>query len=188
MGDARGVGHIACLVMVPSDGLGSPTRPEEPPTFVPYSTAVRVESSDDPDAIASVRSADLGRAEHRPFRIVPRCGQVPEYVSESPSKETWNVLQDDVAGSSQQNASDDGGPQVPWVIGAEAPADDAEWLAGKSRGDDVAWGGSECPGIVMDRDLRVADPEDMSAKGIDLAELDGSHPRPFEAEVEETDA
>jgi hypothetical protein len=34
-----------------------------------------------------------------PFRVIPEAGQVCEYVSHSPSKETRDVLHEDVPGS-----------------------------------------------------------------------------------------
>jgi hypothetical protein len=130
----------------------------------------------------------LVRAEHRPFRIEPCCGQGPENVSESSSKEPWYVLQDDVAGSYQANASSDGRPEVPGVIGSETPSCDAERLAWESGGDDVAPDGLNSPDVGVDGDAGVSDVEDALAVGVAFAELDGAHPRPFEAEVEESDA
>jgi hypothetical protein len=55
--------------------------------------------SNDPEAGALVRSSNIGRAKHSPFRIEPLVGQVSENGVESESKVSCDVLQDDVAGS-----------------------------------------------------------------------------------------
>lgn len=174
--------------MCPSEGLGSPTRPEEPPVFVPYSDAVGV-GSNEPPPETEVRGSDLRCRESRPVRIEPCCGQVPENVSdESPSNETWNVLQDDVTGSSQQNGSGDGGPEPTGIFGAEAESGDAGGLAGKPGSDDIASCGGDGVRVTVDRDAGEPLREDALAVAVELAELHGPVPGPFEAEVEEPDA
>jgi hypothetical protein len=54
---------------------------------------------DDPDAVAPVRGADGGSGHTVPDRIIPERGQAPENRSHSPTKQSWDVLHDDDAGS-----------------------------------------------------------------------------------------
>jgi hypothetical protein len=169
---AVGVGNVSALftaVASPSDGRASPILPEEPPLFVPYSAAVGVGSSDDPDAASEVRGADVGRTEHRPFRIEPCIGQVSEYVSESPVNETWNVLQDDVPWSRHAYCSDDGGPEVAVVVGAESFPGETEWLAGESCCDDIALLRGNGPCVRVDRYAGEPFREDLLRELVDLA-------------------
>jgi len=46
-----------------------------------------------------MRGTDEARRNAVPLRVIPEGGQVSEYVSHSPSKETRDVLHEDVAGS-----------------------------------------------------------------------------------------
>ena len=50
-----------------------------------------------------MRSANLGRLEHRPFRIVPEPGQAPENDVESSNSDRCDILQEDVFGSYTAN-------------------------------------------------------------------------------------
>ena len=52
-----------------------------------------------PDAVTAVRGADGGRGYAIPFRVIPARGQVSDHVSKSPSKQTCDVLHEDVARS-----------------------------------------------------------------------------------------
>jgi hypothetical protein len=42
---------------------------------------------------------DEARGYAIPFRVIPEAGQVSEYVSHSPLKETWHVLHEHEPGS-----------------------------------------------------------------------------------------
>jgi hypothetical protein len=53
----------------------------------------------DEDPVTEMRGTDGCRRDAVPFTVVPARGQVSEYVAHSSSKETWNVLHEDVAGS-----------------------------------------------------------------------------------------
>jgi hypothetical protein len=53
----------------------------------------------DPHALSLVRSTNVGSAYAFPFRVIPERGQVSENIGHSPSKEAWNILQHDPAGS-----------------------------------------------------------------------------------------
>jgi hypothetical protein len=50
-----------------------------------------------------------------PLRIHPQRGQVTEHVAESGSKESWDVLHDDVVGSKLANESRELRPQPSFV-------------------------------------------------------------------------
>jgi hypothetical protein len=74
-------------------------RVGEPPCVA--SDAVGV--GKDEDALSLVRSADVGSANATPRRVIPQRGQVSQDLgkrsSSVDSKETWDVLQERVAGS-----------------------------------------------------------------------------------------
>ena len=60
-----------------------------------------------PDPISPVRGTKGTRRQTIPFRIVPALGQVSENTSHvRVSKQTWNVLHEDVSGSKCANGSD----------------------------------------------------------------------------------
>jgi hypothetical protein len=50
----------------------------------------------DPDAVSPVGGSDIRGAYAAPFNSHPHRGQVPEYSLHSSSKESWDVLHDDV--------------------------------------------------------------------------------------------
>ena len=58
-----------------------------------------------PDPVASVRRTNGGSWYAVPFRIVPERGQVAENSLNSPSKQSCDVLHEDVAGSYLANNS-----------------------------------------------------------------------------------
>jgi len=135
-----------------------------------------------------VKGSRLPRSEHRPLRIEPEDGQAPQNVSKSERSDTWNVFQEDVAGSSQANCSLDGRPQPPVVVLPCSPAGDADGLAGEPGCDEVARLGLDGPCVVVDGGVREPLLEDPSTPRVDFADLHGSHSGPFEAEVDEADA
>ncbi len=51
------------------------------------------------DAVANMGGTDEGRRYAVPLRVIPEAGQVSEYVSHSPSKETRDVFHEDEPGS-----------------------------------------------------------------------------------------
>ena len=86
---AVGVGQVPVRAMVSSDG-----RTDAPGLGLwlePKRLAAGVGNHEDP--ITSVRGAEGGRGYAIPLRVIPDRGQVPEYVSDSPAKETRYVLQ-----------------------------------------------------------------------------------------------
>jgi hypothetical protein len=91
----RGVGHSPVRAIVSSDGRTA--APGLGDWFVPYGLALGVGHDEDP--VTSVRGADGGSGYAVPLRVIPARGQVAEYVSHSPSKETRHVLQQHPVGS-----------------------------------------------------------------------------------------
>jgi hypothetical protein len=91
----------------------------------------------DENPLAAVAGSDLGRADTAPFRIEPDFGQVSENLSQSGSKQTWDVLQKDVSRSHVANDANDVGPDPPLVLGALALPGNGEWLAREARSDDI---------------------------------------------------
>jgi hypothetical protein len=73
-----------------------------------------------------------GRWEAIPFCIVPEQGQVPEYVSHSPLKQTWRVLQQDESRSKNTEKPRHFRPEPTRIGGAESPAGGTGGLAGES--------------------------------------------------------
>ena len=63
--------------------------------------------------------ADSCRAEHAPFRIEPEIGQLSKYTSDIPSKQTWDVLQEDESGFHLANDASDMRPGIAFVVGGE---------------------------------------------------------------------
>jgi hypothetical protein len=53
----------------------------------------------DEDPLALMGGTDIGRSYSTPLRIEPERGKVPENGVHAPSKETADVLHEDVAGS-----------------------------------------------------------------------------------------
>jgi hypothetical protein len=61
--------------------------------------------SNDEDALAAMRSAEIGGAEAAPSPHIPERLQVGGNDSESGSKETWDVLHDDDSRSKNANGA-----------------------------------------------------------------------------------
>ena len=76
------------------------------------------------------------RRKHLPFRIVPERGQVCEYVSHSPKKETRHVFHDDETGSKCANGTGELGPEPAFICLRLALAGLTDRLAGKPTADD----------------------------------------------------
>lgn len=122
IGSAGFVALLALSALSLVFGVGQ-SEPPPPASAVP--------SSEEEDALASVRGADLGRARTRPFRIEPEVGQRAEDVAERvPSvdgEEAADVLDEDDVGLRLTNHADNRGPEPALVVGAAA-------LAGRARG------------------------------------------------------
>jgi hypothetical protein len=130
-----------------------------------------------------VGRADIVRAEHEPFRIEPERGQVAKNVSESASKEPWDVLQEHDAGSHITNDGGDSGPEPALVLGATASAGDGPRLARESGRDEIHDSTPACAvegsKVVPDRSrsqdsFRHARNQDCGGMGFPLHETDGA--------------
>ena len=64
-----------------------------------------------------MRRTGVGRPKHRPFRIHPERGKVTEDSVKAVSSETWDVLNDDVAGSKLANDTSELSPEAGAGIG-----------------------------------------------------------------------
>jgi hypothetical protein len=136
----------------------------------------------DPEAVPLVIGTDGGSRDTVPLHVIPALGQVSENGSKVfVSKEAWNVLQQDVAGSHLANALQGFRPEVPVVPVPLALPGDGKGLAGEARREDVnhaliASGvpvTEECADIAEDRGFfeeSVLNPlrEDFLAVFIDL--------------------
>ncbi len=89
---ATGVGNIATAVV--SDG--PPSRKAlspAPPRFEVDLLAVGVgKMSEDPDPFSEMRTVEIVRSQHTPFRIAPQRGHVSENDSEPSNSEIWGVF------------------------------------------------------------------------------------------------
>lgn len=99
------------------------------------SFAVAVGQDEEPPS--PLGRSDISRREQIPLRIEPEVGQVSEDVSESPSNESWNVLQEDEARSRIANDPGDGRPYPPIVFEPSASAGVGPGLAGEPRSDEI---------------------------------------------------
>lgn len=86
------------------------------------------------DALASMRGADVGRAQHLPFRIEPESGQVAEDGREPARRdEAAHVLEIDQVDAARLDRVGDRRPQPARVARAEPLARRAPGLARKAR-------------------------------------------------------
>jgi hypothetical protein len=144
----------------------------------------------DPDAIALMGCANIPGSEHCPFRIEPERGKVSEDKVESSSKEPWDVLSDDVAGSKYANESGELGPEPAFVGLRESLAGEADGLAGEPAGEDVDSGGvgSDRAHVVVAGDVGPVAGEDAAAPRVELALPGDAHAGAFEAQIDSADA
>ncbi len=86
-----------------------------------------------------MRSADIGRAVHAPFRIEPRFGQVLKDRRKVVvlAEESRDVLKEAPSRADLSNNVNCLGPHVSLVVSARALAGEREGLAGKSGADAV---------------------------------------------------
>ena len=85
-----------------------------------------------------MRGTAVIRSQHKPLRIEPCFGKLPEYGSEvRVSKETWDVLKQCESRSHLANDSNGLRPEVALVVFASLLSSDGERLAGKARADDI---------------------------------------------------
>jgi hypothetical protein len=149
-----------------------------------------------PNSIPKLSGTNVGSWYAVPLRIKPERGQVSENSANAPSKQSCDVLHDDVAGSNLANNSGVLSPQTATVaVNSGAFSCQANVLARESAADDIDVNvpccgvggnalGSEAPDIFVARDGWPVLSEDLLAEWVDLAERDGSHPGSFEAKRE----
>jgi hypothetical protein len=75
----------------------------EPLLLESPAVGVGIEARENPDSLSSMRSANGGRSQHSPFRIVPERGQVSEDNVESSTSESWGVFHEDESRSNLAN-------------------------------------------------------------------------------------
>lgn len=78
-----------------------------------------------------------GRGEQTPFRIEPEVGKVTENMGKSCSNNSWDVLQEHVAGFHVADDPCDVGPEPTLVVSAQPLACCAERLAGETGSDEI---------------------------------------------------
>src|SRR5262245_33396770 len=148
-----------------------------------------------PDSVPLVRGADGGSRYAVPVRVIPERGQLAEYVSKPPSKESCRVLHECVGGSYLAKDLAVCGPKPAFVLLDKAAAGNTDRLAGGSSGDKVnrgSWFGSPPfdagADVVMlgyPRPVRV---ENDATVGIDFHLTNRGHAGAFEAELEPANA
>ena len=149
-----------------------------------------------PDAVPDVRCANGRSGNAVPLRIIPERGQVSENVSKSPSKQSCDVLHEDVARSHLANDPGELGPQsAALAADAGASSGNADVLAGESAADEVnaqPFRGKMLRGqlahVVEYVDIRPVPCEHAAGERLDLAERHRPHAGTFEAEAEGADA
>jgi hypothetical protein len=102
---------------------------------------VTVGNNEDP--VSEVRGTKGGRWYALPLRIVPEGGQVPEYSCKEStsvdSKETWDVLHENEAGSKEAKNSSVLRPEPPFVGGASMLAGLTDGLTWETSANKVNW-------------------------------------------------
>jgi hypothetical protein len=192
--EARGVLHTraASVSVVPLCRPLSVEYAAAPEEFASIDVAV----GQDPQPLSTVRSPNLGRAEHAPFRMEPQRGKVGKDVGEPKRNVSCDVLEEPKPSARFVEDSAHVRPKVPRVIGSGSTARDAERLAWVTASDEIhcATPSAAVEGrqIVPDRSLiqaRVRHPlhEHGRREGFPLDVANSATP-PGQAEVKSSDA
>lgn len=132
---AHGVGHMAirpARLIVPFAPLGR-IAVVCGPAFASLTIGVG-KAGEAPPAVALVRRSHISSAEHRPARIIPERGQIPENVSEvSRGDQARNVFQERERRSNLAKHSDGVLPSIARIVGAEPLAGEGMRLAREAR-------------------------------------------------------
>lgn len=91
----------------------------------------------DPDALALMGCANLGRGMHTPLRIEPERGKVTEDMGESVLDESGDVLQEHESRFHVADNSGDERPKPTRVVNSTLLSSCREWLAGETGSDDI---------------------------------------------------
>lgn len=149
-----------------------------------------------PNSIARMRGANVGRWYAIPFSIVPERGQVPENIVKATRSEGFNVLQQEHSRSKLPNDTSALAPQPGTLVGEPAAISNVADALAREAGADGVHGSQagerfrdQGTNVFNDRDSRPVLSQHAPAEGIDFAEGDGLEPaRALEAEVKASDA
>jgi hypothetical protein len=139
-----------------------------------------------------MRRTNVGSSNALPLRVIPDLGQVSENSLHSPSKQSCDVLHDDVAGSKLANDSRIFRPQsAAFAVDSRPLASVRNILAGESSADDV--NGSE---VIDSAFSDIAEPlgvremafEHSPAVIVDFDLPDGFDSRALEAKIKSSDS
>jgi hypothetical protein len=112
---------------------------------------------ENPNALSSMRSANGGRSQHSPFRIIPERGKVAEHAVKSSMSESWRVFH---AHKSRSYLAHDASVLAPQsrarAVEAGAGAGDGYVLTGKSPRNHVnksaPWAAVKGSHVIPDRE------------------------------------
>jgi hypothetical protein len=137
--DAFGVGHNArrvWSVSVPWNPAARAVVPLPEP-IESFAGGVAHSPREEPEPVAFVGCANLGRGEQTPFRIEPEVGKTVEDFGAAESNKLRCVLQHDVSGSHLIDDPRDLGPEPAGVVNSTLLPGGAEWLAWETGSDEI---------------------------------------------------
>jgi hypothetical protein len=143
----------------------------------------------DKHAVAAVSGANGGSRDAIPFRVIPARGQVPENSTHPPTKQSWNVLHDDVSGPNHANDPGVFAPQAgPCSVDSFSPSGDADVLAGEAAADAVnpplvGFGRRERFDIIVSRHVGPVLRQHAPTVGVNLHLPLAHQPGTLEAEI-----
>jgi len=153
---------------------------------------------ENPNALAAMRRANVGRSQHSPFRIIPERGKVAEHAVESSSSESWRIFHADKSRSYLAHDASVLAPQSRTrAIEAGACAGDGYVLTGKASRNHVntasPWSTVKGSHVIPDRERgqrAVILPCEKNGGGVGVAldGADGSPPKERAAEYAATSA
>jgi hypothetical protein len=157
---------------------------------LPSSRATGV--GNEPNPISPVRGAKGTSRYAVPLRVIPERGQVSKHSPESSSKESWDVLHQDVSGSKLANKAGVLRPKTRTLsLNTCASSCVAEVLARESTAENVDRLNVIAPQlayVVVDRHVRPVLGKNLLAEGVLLAEPCGLKASPFQPKVEAANA
>lgn len=90
-----------------------------------------------PEPLPAVRGTNVGRGVQTPFRIEPEFGKVTENMGKSCTNNSWDVLQEHVAGFHVADDPCDVGPEPTVVVSSQPLPSRREGLAGETGSDEI---------------------------------------------------
>jgi hypothetical protein len=91
----------------------------------------------EPEALAFVWCANLGRAEQAPFRIEPDVGKITEDEWQTSPNKSGDVFQENKSWSHVTNDPEDGRPEPAFVVNSVLVSRNAKWLAWETGSDAI---------------------------------------------------